>query len=78
MSIEVIKCPACGGTLDCDGSVEFFKCGHCGNTLRLKITRRPAEPIRTEPSRMKFVDTALNIPLASCELPDTYTPNGHA
>ena len=76
MSIEVIKCPACGGTLDCDGSVEFFKCGHCGNTLRLKITSRPAGPVSTEPSRMKFFDTALNIPLASCELPDTYTPNG--
>ena len=77
MSIEVIKCPACGGTLDCDGSVEFIKCGHCGNTLRLKITSRPAEPAKTPtPARMKFVDKALNISLASCELPDTYLSTG--
>ena len=71
MSIEVIKCPACGGTLDCDGRYEFFKCGHCGNTLRLKITAKPQEP-----AKLKFVDKNLNIPLASCELPDTYIPSG--
>ncbi|MBR3342288.1 MAG: hypothetical protein IKG30_11860 [Clostridiales bacterium] len=71
MSVEVIKCPACGGTLDCDGKTEFFKCGHCGNTLRLKITERPAQP-----SVMKFVDKSLNMPLASCGLPDTFTPSG--
>ena len=71
MSVEVIKCPACGGSLDVDGKTEFFKCGHCGNTLRLKITGRPAQP-----SVMKFVDKSLNIPLASCGLPDTYTPSG--
>lgn len=63
MSIEVIKCPACDGTIDCDGKSEFIKCGHCGNTLRLKITKKPAEP-----SVMKFVDKSLNMPLASCGL----------
>ena len=72
MSIEVIKCPACDGTIDCDGKSEFIKCTHCGNTLRLKITARPPEP-----SVIKFVDKSLNIPLASCELPaDIYTPSG--
>lgn len=44
MSIEVIKCPACAATLDCDGKSEFIKCGHCGNILRLKITAKPSEP----------------------------------
>lgn len=71
MSIEVIKCPACDGTLDCDGKSEFIKCGHCGNTLRLKITKKPAEP-----SVMKFVDKSLNMPLASCGLSEKYFANG--
>lgn len=71
MSIEVIKCPACDGVLDYDGKSEFIKCAHCGNTLRLKFTGKPSAP-----SVMKFVDKSLNIPLASCALPDTYVPSG--
>lgn len=72
MSIEVIKCPACAATLNCDGKSEFITCGYCGNTLRLKITPKPSEP-----KEMKFVDITMNIPLASCVLPvDKFTPSG--
>ena len=74
MSIEVIKCPACDGTIDCDGKSEFIKCGHCGNTLHLTFKSGPVKP--AEPPVMKFVDKGLNIPLASCGLPETYTPSG--
>ncbi len=71
MSVEVIKCPACDGMIDCDGSLEFIKCAHCGNTLHLKFSSAPKEP-----SVMKFTDKALNIPLASCGLGDDYTASG--
>lgn len=65
MGVEVIRCPACGASIDYDGKSEFIKCGHCGNTLRLTFKSKPAQP-----SVLKFRDKALNIPLASCELPD--------
>lgn len=71
MSVEVIRCPACNGTLDYDGKSEFIKCSHCGNTLRLTFKNNPVEP-----SFMRFMDKDLNIPLASCGLPDTYKSVG--
>lgn len=71
MSIEVIRCPACSGSLDYDGKSEFIKCNHCGNTLRLAFKKNPSES-----SVMKFTDKDLNIPLASCGLPDSYMPSG--
>jgi len=71
MSIEVISCPACGGTIDYDGRSEFIKCVHCGNSLRLRFTGAPAAS-----SPMRFTDQALNIPLGSCGLSAPYSPSG--
>ncbi len=71
MSVEVIRCPACSGTLDYDGQSEFIKCAHCGNSLHVSFKRMPAVS-----SGMKFTDPTQNLPLASCDLPDTYVPSG--
>ncbi len=37
MSLESVRCPQCGGSLDVGRSAVSAKCAYCGSTIQLKV-----------------------------------------
>lgn len=70
MDVEVIRCPACGGTLEIKSNSEYTVCQFCNNTIAIK--RRNVN----RDGSITFVDKATGMALGSAVLPFGYEPTG--
>ncbi len=70
MSVESVKCPSCGASLDLSSGEEFMKCQYCGSNIHVKIRNVNSD------GSITLTDKATGLRVGTVHLPFGYQAMG--